>query len=386
MIRFRVLLGLTVVLVLGLAACGEDTADPDTDATDAATDEQTETATEEPGATETATATEAGTATETGDAGGVSFEGERITWVVTWDPGGTGDQYARLAAEHLARHIPGEPDIIVENMTGGGHNIGANYLYEQAPKDGTTIGMFPSHRFIASAIGEEGANFDATEFNHLATLWGGGSSCHAWHESGIESVEDLTGDETWVVGSLAPSAAGATAVNILAPDLEWNSELILGYEGNTEVALAMEQGEVNGMCLPWANLLSFGPEWEGQVNPLFVIGTERDPDLPDTPSTAEQDVFELSPVAREAMDAYVSRFAVNITPHLPPGTPEDVVQTMRDAFDAMREDPEYLATMEEGNVPVVGNKSGEDVAEIIQRMHETSQEAWDTVLEAQGGG
>lgn len=382
MMRFRVLLGLTVVLVLMLAGCGEDdAAGPDAGATDGTAEEPTGAATAEPGATETAT--EAGGGTEGTEPEGVSFEGERITWIVTWEAGGTGDPYARIAAEHLPRHIPGEPNIIVENMTGGGHNIGANYMYDQAPADGTTWGSFPSHRYVASAIGEEGVNFDATEFHFLATLWGGGSSCHAWHESGIESVEDLTGDETWVVGSLAPSAAGATAVNILAPDLDWNSELILGYDGNTEVALAMEQGEVNGMCLPYANLLSFGPEWEDQVNPLFVIGSERDPQLPDTPSTAEEDVFPLSPLAREALNAYVARFDVNVSVVLPPDTPEDVVQTLRDAFDALREDPEYLAAMEEAAIPTDGNKPGERAAEIVQSMHDASPEAWDYVLQAQ---
>lgn len=376
MIRLKYVVGLLSVLVLVLAACGDDTPDasPDPDP-DPPADEPTE---------PDAEPEEPGDEPEPEEPEGVSFEGERITWVVTWEAGGTGDPYARIAAEHLPRHIPGEPTIIVENMTGGGHNIGANYMYDQAPSDGTTWGSFPSHRYIASAIGEEGANFDATEFHFLATLWGGGSSCHAWHESGIESVEDLTGDETWIVGSLAPSAAGATAVNILAPDLDWNVDLILGYDGNTEVALAMEQGEVNGMCLPWANLLSFGPEWEDQVTPLFVIGIDRDPGLPDTPATSEQDVFPLSDLAREAMDAYVSRFAVNISVMLHPDTPDDVVQTLRDAFSALMEDPEYLAAMEQAGLPVDGAMEGVRTQEIIQMMHDTSPEAWDYVLQAQG--
>lgn len=311
------------------------------------------------------------------------YKDKRINIIVTWGPGGTGDTYARVLARHLPNHIAGKPTIIVENMTGGGHNIGANFIYNQAPKDGTTLGIFPSHRVIGALLGEDGVAFEANKFSWLASLSALASTCAAWHEAGVESIADFADmTDPLFFGSKSAGDVANIVGNMAVTDLGYNFKMILGYPDDAEIKLAIETGEIQATCAPWSTLVRTRPEWaeQGLLKPLFVVAPERDPALPDVPAATE---LPWSPNYLNAVEAYTSRFAVAVPFVAPPGIAEDVVEILRDGVRAMLADPAYLEDIDQVGQVTVRPKVGAEAQAIVDRMYALPASAWDIVVEAQ---
>jgi len=182
-------------------------------------------------------------------AGGVRaqsfFEGKTLRLIVGFAPGGGFDTYARVIARHMGRHIPGNPTIIVENMTGAGSLIAANHVYRVAKPDALTVGHFNGALFLGQVLGQPGIEFDARKFELIGAPIKEDSACAMTRASGITSVEKWMAAKTPVkLGGVAPGGTPDANARILKAALGLPIQLVSGYKGTAEIRLAAASGEL----------------------------------------------------------------------------------------------------------------------------------------------
>jgi tripartite-type tricarboxylate transporter receptor subunit TctC len=307
----------------------------------------------------------------TGEAGADSvtdfYKGKRITLLVGYGPGGGFDTRARIVGKFMGRHIPGNPEIVVQNMPGAGTKRLANHLYNVAPRDGTVFGVINEAMATNTLFKVEGTEFDGLKFTWLGSLLKDPSICFAWHDSGIKTMDDLMTRE-FVVGATGTGSTSYILPTTMKRFLGTNIKAIPGYKGSKGVMLAVEQGEVQGMCgLTWQTLNTFKPDWvsEGKVTVIGQMGLGKDPDLPDVPLMLDMVKDEDNKAAWKLL--FANRAMGN--PYVaPPGLPADRKQALRRAFDATVHDPEFLAEAEKLKM-VIRPSAGEEIDALLEQTY-----------------
>lgn len=273
------------------------------------------------------------------------YQGKTIRIVVGFSAGGGFDTYARAIARHMGKHIPGQPAIVVENMTGAGSLIAANHVYSVANPDGLTIGHFIGGLFLGQVLGQKGVQFDARKFEFIGAPITDHVVCAMTKASGITSVEKWMASKTPVkMGGIAPGTSTPdNATRIFKAALGLPIQLVTGYKGTANVRLAAESGEIAGGCWGWD---SVSVTWRkaldsGDAVVVMQANRKNHPDLPGIPQAiklakSEED-RKLIEVGIHADSDIVRTYT------LPPGTPKDRVQLLRSAFDATLKDPEFVA-------------------------------------------
>lgn len=272
------------------------------------------------------------------------YAGKQIKLISSSDVGGGYDASARLLARFMSNHIPGKPQIVVQNMPGAGGIKAANYLYNVAPKDGLTIGGV--HRTVPQApqLGLPGTQFDASKFHWLGSMNNEVSVCVAWHEAPVKTIEQAMTDTLIVGGSGANDTEQFPAVlnNIIGTKFK----VISGYPSGTAVGLAMERREVDGRCgWSWSSVVTQQSDWlrDKKVNILLQISLAKHPDLPNVPLVMDYAKTEQDKLVLEFL------FARQIMgrPFLaPPGVAPNIVLALRTAFDDAVKDPALVAEAE----------------------------------------
>jgi len=288
-------------------------------------------------------------------AGGVRaqsfFEGKTLRLIVGFAPGGGFDTYARVIARHMGRHIPGNPTIIVENMTGAGSLISANHLYRVAKPDGLTIGHFNGGLFLGQVLGQPGIEFDARKFELIGAPIKEDSVCAMTKASGITSIEKWMAAKTPVkLGGVAPGGTPDANARILKAALGLPIQLVSGYKGTAEIRLAASSGELGGACWSWESMRSTwrGALDSGEVVAVLQTSARTFPDLAGVPlalSLAKTDE------ARQLIKVGIQNAAAFARPlALPPGTPKDRVLVVRRAFQETLKDQAFLAEAEKAKL------------------------------------
>ena len=293
------------------------------------------------------------------------FAGKTVRIVVGLAPGGGFDTYARLLARHLGRHIPGNPAIIVENMTGAGGLISANHLYRVAKPDGLSLAHVPGTLLLAQVLGQPGIEFDARRFEYIGGTLKEEVVCSMTRASGITSVEQWMAARTPVkIGAVAPGAPTDNSPRILKAALGLPIQVVTGYKGTAEIRLAAESGEVAGACWAWESMKA---TWRraleaGDAVPVMQVTSKPLADLPKVPlasSLAKSDESRrLLQVGIQDGSAYSRPFFA------PPGTPKDRVQTLRKAFLAALGDPALKAEADKAQM-TIEPVSGEELERLI---------------------
>jgi tripartite-type tricarboxylate transporter receptor subunit TctC len=285
-------------------------------------------------------------------AGAQSFyEGKTLRLIVGFAPGGGFDTYARLLSRHMGRHIPGNPTIVVENMTGAGSLISANHLYRVAKPDGLTIGHFNGGLFLGQALGQPGIEFDARKFELIGAPIKEDSVCAMTRASGITSIEQWMAAKTPVkLGGVAPGGTPDANARILKAALGLPIQLVSGYKGTAEIRLAAASGEVSGACWSWESMRA---TWRsaldsGEAVAVLQTSARTFPDLAGVPlaqSLAKTDE------ARQLIKVGIQNPAAFARPlALPPGTPKDRVLILRRAFQETLKDSAFLAEAEKAKL------------------------------------
>ncbi len=277
----------------------------------------------------------------------ISTAANKSEVVIGQAAGGGVDALIRTVARHLGRHIPGDPTLIPQNMPGAGGRLAANWLYNIAPKDGTVIGNVYQNTAIDQAMKQKEVRYDIAKFNWIGNPLVINSTILTWTASGLNTIADVKAKGGLVCGG---SAGTASIINpqILNNLIGANIWIIAGYQGNPDVGLAMERGEVN--CLGSSNLSSarvmFGSYLEDHKMSILVQwGTEKDPAISayagrDVPLVSE---FAQNDMDRKVLDLINSGITFGRPMLAPPGVPQARVEAFRAAFDATMKDPDFLA-------------------------------------------
>jgi len=267
------------------------------------------------------------------------YAGRQINIVVGFNPGGAYDPYARTVARHLPRHLPGAPSIVIKNMQGAGSVIAANHLYNVAPRDGSELGVIAGGAALEPAYGKKTAQFDGRQFTWLGSANEEIAGCLAWHDTPFKTVDDLFKHEMITGASGASNLEFPTAMNMV---LGTRMKLVRGYRGPANILIALERGEVQGMCGMVNTIVGTQrPDWlrDNKVRILVQIGLERTARMGERPFVMDY--------AKSEDDRRVLRMIFGWTimgrPFLaPPGIPEDRKAALIKAFDATMRDPAFL--------------------------------------------
>src|SRR6266849_2252572 len=214
------------------------------------------------------------------------YKGNQINLIVGYGPGGGYDTYARLLARHFGRFVPGNPNVIVQNMPGAGSLRAANYLYNVAPKDGTTIGTFAPGVAVEPLLGRtEGVAFDASKFTWLGSISQEVSVCAFTKSAGIRTWRDMQ-TKKYVLGASGAGAESDVFPNVVRKLFNLPLRIVSGYPGGSEIILAMERREVDGRCgWSWTSLMSRSKALldRNQIDVTLQIGLHKDKALLDVP-------------------------------------------------------------------------------------------------------
>jgi len=278
------------------------------------------------------------------------YRGRTVQAVVGYTPGSTFELYLRMFVRHLARHIPGNPNIVVQHMPGAGSLKATGYLASVGPKDGSVIGMINPVTIIEPMIDPANAKFDARTFNWLGSLNTEISTCGFWNKD-LKTLTDLKRRQI-VVGSTGPSSGSTVDARVLGPLAGINFKVVPGYPGLTEVRLAAERGEVDGHCGLLVSAIKTDV-WEafkaGRISVPVQMGLQKHTELPDVPNAYDLATKEED---RQLFGLIFGPWAFGRPLLAPPDTPKDRVAALQAAFKAAVADPAFLAEAQKINMEI----------------------------------
>ena len=296
------------------------------------------------------------------------FKGKTMRIVVGFSAGGGFDTYSRAIGRHMGKHIPGNPTIIVENMTGAASILSANHLYRIAKPDGLTIGNFHGFQILNQVLGAPGIEFDARKFEWLGVPVQDTGACALARASGINSLEQWRAAKTPVkLGGVGPGDASYGMARVLKEVLGLPVQPIPGYKGTAEIRLAAESGELAGGCWQWESIkVIWGKALDaGDVNLVIQLVPKPHPELPKVPLAVS---LAKTEEARLLLQAAVHDPNSITRPYsLPPGTPKDRVKVLQKAFMDTMQDPEFLADAKRSKMDI-NPVPGEEVEKTVARF------------------
>ncbi len=298
------------------------------------------------------------------------YSGKTLNCLVGYGPGGGYDTYARTICKHMVKHIPGNPDMVAQNMPGASSMRLATYLYKVAEPDGLSIGAVNAALLFEGLFKGEASNaeFSGPDFTMVGSAVSSASVLVAWKDAGFDTLSDLDGKEL-IVGASSPT--GDTYLlplamkRVLGLD---NMKLILGYPGTREAALALERGEITGRVWDMEGIKAARPDWltDGKLAILAQLAPKKMPEVPEGVPLAKD--LAKSDDDKRVLDA-VFTTTVLARPYIaPPGVPEDRAKALQDAFMATMADPEFLAEMEGLNL-TIAPISGPEMKQIVDEAY-----------------
>jgi tripartite-type tricarboxylate transporter receptor subunit TctC len=300
------------------------------------------------------------------------YAGKTIDFLVGGDVGGGYDIYARVVGRHLNRFIPGLPIIVLKNQPGAGSGRAAAFLYGVAPKDGSVIGaVFPGAIMGPLLDDRAQALFDPTRFQYLGSADNATRVCISHARSRIKRFDDALVQKA-IMGASAAGGSTRDYVNMLKKATGAMFELVAGYKGTADIFLAMERGEVDGMCgIDWASLKSQRPDWVRDQTVNILAQTNLEPEAELTRLGVPQ-IFKFirSENDKKAVELIISQQVFGRPYLAPPGVPAEPIRILRAAFAATLQDRDFLADAERTRIDVVPS-SGERVQQLVAQIYAT---------------
>jgi tripartite-type tricarboxylate transporter receptor subunit TctC len=268
------------------------------------------------------------------------YRGKTLQIEVGFGPGGGYDLWARTLARHIAKHIPGAPAVVVQNVPGAGSLTVLSRLYNTAPKDGTVIAAVARAAILGPLVGATGARFEPQRLSWIGTPTIDTNVCIANAGAGVKTAGDLF-DHTLITGDTGPGSGTYLYPRGLKELLGLKFQPVSGFPSTADVFLAMERGEVNGVCEALDSIVSRRPDWISgkKVTPILQGGVEPDPELKDVPF-----VLDLARNDEERQELALLYAGEGIgRPYVAPaGLPVGRLAVLRTAFDATMQDADFI--------------------------------------------
>jgi tripartite-type tricarboxylate transporter receptor subunit TctC len=292
-----------------------------------------------------------------------------INIYVAGTAGGGIDLYARVVARYLGRHIPGNPTVNVQTMPGAGGIRAANFLAQQAPKDGTAITTFAGGPILEPLIGSRKTGYDSSQFTWIGAVTKDVGLCVAWGASPFKTIKDAQREQMVVAGTGAGSDTDTWPV-ILNELIGAKFKLVTGYQGTQETVIAIERGEAHGRCtFSYSALKTAKPDWlrDKKINILVQLAFEKHGDFRDVPL-----IYDLvsKPDDRQLLDLMIGPSAMARPFAAPPGLPAPIATTLRRAFDATMKDPAFVADAKKIQAEILPT-TGENVQKLVAKLYGT---------------
>jgi tripartite-type tricarboxylate transporter receptor subunit TctC len=293
------------------------------------------------------------------------YQGKTITIIVGTVPGGLYDRWGRLFGRVMGKYIPGNPNMVVQNMPGGGSMIAANYLYGIAKPDGLTIGMFQTHMYLQQLVKRPEVKFEVRKFNWLGSQEKGTMMLYVRSDAPFKSIEDtFKAKEPPKCGATGLSDQTTLFTRLLEETIGARFTRVLGYQGGSEVDLAMERNEI--VCRATRVTVHFSREpfltWDkkGFDRHLVQAGQKRDARLADVPTIFElMDKYKTPEVGRRFARVLLAGDELGRPMVAPPGVPPERVKILREAYEKALKDPELLNEVSKSRLdmePITGQE------------------------------
>jgi tripartite-type tricarboxylate transporter receptor subunit TctC len=278
------------------------------------------------------------------------YKGKTLTIGIGTSVGGSHDAYARIIANNIGRHIPGNPTVVPQNVPGAGSLTLANHVFESAPKDGTYIGALNRAAvFEELYTGKTTVRFDPVKMHWLGGPDTVSSVAIAWHTAKVKTAKDLLTHEL-IVGS--SGGQGDSVPKLLSQTAGFKFKVILGYKSGGDVDLAIERGEVEGRATTaWGGLKQRSQDWmnEKKINMLYQTGLEAHPELKDIPLAVD---FSRTPDDRKVAELFFAAEDIGYPYVAPPETPADRLAILRKAMEETFKDPQAKAEAAKQNLDI----------------------------------
>lgn len=309
------------------------------------------------------------------------YKGKTINIVIGGTVGDGYDIYARLLGQFLPKHIPGAPRIMPQNMPGAGTLVAANYMYEVAPKDGTSMGTVGGGTATAQLFKTPGIRVDPRRYAWVGSLNSEVGLVLAWHETPFKSYKDIT-EREFVVGGGGPTSGTVIFPLVLNRIVGAKFKIIPGYKGTGDIALAMERGEVQGTgSYHYSSMIQTKPNWirDKQVVPLIQLSLIKHPLFPNVPHIPE---LARTDEERTILELVFARQAMGRPFMLPPGVNPDATRILRTAFNAVLKDPEFIAEAERRSIDLTLPMTGEEIHRLLDQLYAAKPDVIDKAIAA----
>jgi tripartite-type tricarboxylate transporter receptor subunit TctC len=300
------------------------------------------------------------------------YKGKTITVYIGTTPGALYDQWSRLLAQYMPKHIPGKPDMISQNMPGAGHKIAANYVYNKTKPDGLSlIGSIVPSLYFDQLIARPEVQYDWAKFVWIGSPVQGESQMYMRADTPYKTIDDVrNAKEPPRCGAQGTSDSAYYLPKLFDETLGTKFNLVTGYPGGPEIDLAVERGEIHCRAFTIEAFLSREPyhTWRknGFVRNIIQTGRKRDVKLPETPTIWElMDRYKTPDGNRRLATVMLAAGALGRPMLGTPGTPPDRVKILREAFSATMKDPEFIADLEKRKYDL-DPTSGEELEKIVK--------------------
>jgi tripartite-type tricarboxylate transporter receptor subunit TctC len=317
----------------------------------------------------------------TGAAAQDFYKDKMIRFIVGQAAGGGYDTYTRTIARHMIKHIPGNPAVTVENMTGAGSLVAANYLYNTAKPDGLTVANWNSAFVLNQALGDPNVRFDARKFGWVGAPSKGVPVCLIMGFSGLKTFDEILKSARPIkMGGTAPGSHSIDLPLMLNKMMGTKFQVVSGYPGTSQTRLALQRREVDGQCTNWESVVSTQKELldargEDKLIPFLIHTRLADPEVRNLPLFTEVLKDEVHVAT---YTAYMSQMEYQRPLTVSPGTPTERLEILRRAFKATLSDPEFMAQANQSKLDIT-YVSGEEIDKIVGEVLSISPKVKETL-------
>jgi tripartite-type tricarboxylate transporter receptor subunit TctC len=305
-----------------------------------------------------------------------TLAGKSVQMIIGFGPGGGYDLWGRTVGRHLGKQLPGHPTVVAQNMPGAGSYTAASYIFNVAPKDGTVLGIIARDAALGPLSGAAGARFDPLQLSWIGTPTKETNVCIAYHTAAVKTVQELL-EKPLILGDTGPGTGTRSYPKALNELIGTKFRLVGGFPASSDVFLAMERGEVEGICESLDSIKIRRPDWipNKTVTILFQGGATPNPELKGIPFVLD---LARTDDQKQAIEFLYAGQGIGRPFVAPPALPAARLKMLRDAFNATMQDADFIADAKRSKLELEP-EDGEHLAALIAKIYATPKPIVDRV-------